>query len=199
MRTKSRTQRHLLHACVMFGLVLPGAAIPVSAQQSFSAPAAEREAVRQAILDYVEGIYEVAPERIERSVHPTLAKRGYQVPKDSVRYREGSMTYERLLEVARNFNRTRWVPASAPKRIEIFEVLDQTASAKLTAVWGIDYFHLAKYDGRWKIVNVIWQSPPEEHPLFKGAAEATDDLAALNDEFDRPDRLGDWKLHHVIE
>ena len=34
------------------------------------------ESVRQAILDYVEGIYEVDPARIERSVHPSLNKGG---------------------------------------------------------------------------------------------------------------------------
>ena len=36
--------------------------------------------------------------------------------------------------------------------------MNQTASAKLTAAWGVDYFHLAKYGGKWKIVHVLWQS-----------------------------------------
>jgi hypothetical protein len=131
----------------------------VQAQQQSGVPA-EREAVRQAILDYVEAIYQMQPERIARSVHPTLAKRGFQIPRDSARYREYPMTYAQLEEVARSFNRNGQVPANAPKQIEIFEVLDQTASAKLTALWGVDYFHLAKYDGKWKIVNVLWQAPP---------------------------------------
>ena len=51
-------------------------------------------------------------------------------------------------------------PATAPKEIEILDVADQTAAAKLTAWWGIDYLQLAKYDGRWMIVHVLWQSPP---------------------------------------
>ena len=135
---------------------------PLQAQQGGAA--AEREAVRQAILDYVEAIYQMQPERIARSVHPTLAKRGYQIPRDSARYREYPMTYAQLEEVARTFNRNGQVPANAAKQIEIFEVLDQTASAKLTAMWGIDYFHLAKYDGKWKIVNVMWQAPPRTTP-----------------------------------
>ena len=37
----------------------------------------EREAVRKTILDYVEGVYETDPTRIERSVHPDLSKRGF--------------------------------------------------------------------------------------------------------------------------
>ena len=50
------------------------------------------------------------------------------------------------------------MPLDAPKEIIIFDVLDQIASVKLVAWWGIDYMHLAKYKGRWKIVNVLWQT-----------------------------------------
>jgi hypothetical protein len=46
------------------------------------------------------------------------------------------------------------------KRVDIYEVVDQTASAKVTAFWGIDYMHLAKYDGRWQIINIVWQAHP---------------------------------------
>ncbi|MGH7520920.1 MAG: hypothetical protein ACREMI_06550 [Gemmatimonadales bacterium] len=37
----------------------------------------------------------------------------------------------------------------------------QTATAKVVAWWEIDYPQLAKYDGKWMIVNVMWQSPPK--------------------------------------
>jgi hypothetical protein len=46
------------------------------------------------------------------------------------------------------------------KAVEVLDVLDQTAVAKVTASWGIDYMLLGKYDGRWKIVQILWQSPP---------------------------------------
>lgn len=48
-----------------------------------------------------------------------------------------------------------------PKQIDLLDVADQTASAKLTAWWGIDYLHLATHDGCWIIVHVLWQSPPK--------------------------------------
>jgi hypothetical protein len=44
--------------------------------------------------------------------------------------------------------------------VEIYDVQDQTASAKLTAWWGTDYLLLARIDGRWMIRQVLWQSPP---------------------------------------
>ncbi|MGH7461276.1 MAG: nuclear transport factor 2 family protein, partial [Longimicrobiales bacterium] len=178
-----------------YSLTLTLALNPLHAQN----PTTDHEGVRQAILDYVEGIYEQTPERIRRSVHPTLAKRGYQVPRDSTRYHEYPMTFDQLVNVARTFNQTRWIKPDAPKRIEIFDVLDQTATAKLTAVWGIDYFHLAKFDGKWMIVNVMWQAPPEAHPLFRKASGPADDLSSLSDEFDNAARRGEWTQHHEVE
>ena len=39
-------------------------------------------------------------------------------------------------------------------------MLDQTASAKVAALWGIDYMQLAKSHGRWQIINIVWQAHP---------------------------------------
>jgi hypothetical protein len=133
-------------------------AAPVSAQQDANA---DREAVRQAVLDYVEGIYNVEPARIERSVSPNLAKLGFYRPPAETAYRPGrSMAFQQLVEIARNFNKEGKLRKDAPKEIEIYDVMDQTATVKLTAEWGIDYMHLAKMDGKWMIVNVLWQSHP---------------------------------------
>lgn len=121
----------------------------------------ETEAVRQAALDYVESVYEVDPARVERSVHPDLAKRGFFIKKGETAYSPHTMTFAQLVELSKNYNKNGSVPKTAPKEVVVFEVSDQTASAKVTAVWGIDYLHLAKYDGKWKIINILWQSPPK--------------------------------------
>jgi Putative lumazine-binding len=123
---------------------------------------ADKEGVRQAILDYVEGVYDVDPSRIERSVHPDLTKHGFFKRPDETSYRTGRMTFAQLVEVAKTWNKDRKLTKDAPKEITVLDVLDQTASAKLVAAWGIDYFHLAKYDGKWKIINVVWQSHPKK-------------------------------------
>ena len=126
---------------------------------------ADDAAIKAAVADYVEGIYEVAPERIERSVDVTLRKYGYGWRKDKGEYWRGSeMNYKQLVNLAANWNSKGRVDANtAPKEITILDKMDKTASAKLVASWGIDYFHLAKENGQWKIVNVLWQAiPPAE-------------------------------------
>jgi hypothetical protein len=72
------------------------------------------------------------------------------------------MSYEELRSLAGSWNRAGRVDArTAPKQVIVLDRLDQTATVKLVAQWGVDYMHLAKYDGRWKVVNVLWQSAPQ--------------------------------------
>lgn len=119
----------------------------------------DEKAVKQAILDYVEGVYETDPTRIERSVHPDLAKRGFFfIEKETT---ESTMSFAQFIEHTKTYNKDGKFPLDAPKEIVIYEVLDHTASAKLIAAWGIDYMHLAKYGDTWMIVHVLWQTHPQ--------------------------------------
>lgn len=142
---------------IMCALVLPA----VVSAQAAAGNNADRAAVRAAVLDYVEGFYQGDSTRIVRSVRPEVIKFGFYVPRDSVGYTGEPMSFTQMHAFANNVKRrNRPAPADAPKEIEIFDVQDQTAAAKLTAWWGTDYFHLARYDGKWMIVHVLWQSPP---------------------------------------
>jgi hypothetical protein len=122
---------------------------------------ADREAVRAAVLDYVEGFYEGDTARLVRSVWPEVRKYGYWRAKPDAPYAGEAMPFADFLSYA---NRIRTgaskTPAEAPKDIAVFDVQDQTASAKLTAWWGTDYLLLAKEKDRWMIIQVLWQSPP---------------------------------------
>jgi hypothetical protein len=122
---------------------------------------AEREAVRRAVLDYVEGFYEGDSTRFVRSISPQVFKYGYWIPRDSSRYQGARMPWSEFHAYANRVKANRrFAPATAPRDITIYDVLDQTASAKLVAYWGVDYLLLAKHDGRWMITHVLWQTPP---------------------------------------
>jgi hypothetical protein len=135
------------------------AAIVACISSHVSAQAGDRELVRQAALDYLEGIYTVKPERIQRSVHPTLVKRGFYKKDATTPYVEMPMTYDQLVTLAGNWNKDGKRDLSI-KEVTVLDVLDQTAMAKVTANWGIDYMLLGKFDGNWKIVQILWQSHP---------------------------------------
>lgn len=166
--------------CVaVLGLIALTFAPPTTAQPAVPAPspetsssvatspdraadrAADRDAVHQAALDYVMALYDADPSRVDRSVHPELTKYGYW--HNGTEYRGRAMTFDQLRELATTWNadEQRLDPDTAAKDIIVFDVLDKTASAKIVADWGIDYMHLAKVDGTWKIRNILWQSVQE--------------------------------------
>ena len=127
-------------------------AAPVAAQGD------DRAAVHQAALDYVTAVYESKPELIERSVSRDLTKHGFMRQKDGS-YRRSPMTYQELVSVAKEWNANKKQDVSI-KEVKVGEVFDQTATAMVRASWGIDFMQLAKIDGQWKILNIVWQSHP---------------------------------------
>ena len=109
--------------------------------------------------DYLEGFYEGDTVKLARSLRPDVFKYGFWRAKDSTTYAGEPMTFAQAIAYARRFNaEKRTTPANAPREITIFEVQDQTASAKVEAWWGTDYLLLGKVRGRWMISHVLWQS-----------------------------------------
>jgi hypothetical protein len=122
--------------------------------------AGDVEAVRRAALDYVEGFYEGDTVKLVRALRPEMYKYGFWRDSDTSAYRGSQMTYAQAMAYANRVKaQNRPTPASAPKDVRVLDVMDQTASAKLTAQWGFDYLLLAKFDGRWMITHVLWQGP----------------------------------------
>jgi hypothetical protein len=120
------------------------------------------EGVRRAVLDYVEGFYEGDSTKFLRSVRPEVDKFGFW-KNDTGAYQGDGFPWPRFFSFARGVREGRIkTPADAPKEVTIFEVQDQTASARVRAYWGTDYFLLARYDGRWMIRHVMWQDPPKK-------------------------------------
>lgn len=148
-------------AILIISMILVACNQIVKKEQSWNKE--DHKAVEAAILDYVEGLYEVDSTRIARSVDTTLRKVGYYYTPDK-KWRDNlPMTFTQLSRLSARWNSDGdQVDENSPKIIEIYDVNTKTASAKLTAAWGVDYFHLAKYNNQWKIMNVIWQSVPKK-------------------------------------
>ena len=46
------------------------------------------------------------------------------------------------------------------KDVSILDIFNNAASAKAVMADWVDYLQLAKVDGRWVIVNVLWERKP---------------------------------------
>jgi hypothetical protein len=130
---------------------------PVAAAQS----AADTAAIRTTALDYVEGWYEGDPARMSRALHPELVKR--IVVSDTATKRSVLQTMGASALV--NGTRHGWgkeTPGNRrTKEVTILDVFGNAASVKAVMADWIDYLQMGKVDGRWVIVNVLWEKKPE--------------------------------------
>ena len=119
--------------------------------------AADSAAIRAAALDYIEGWYEGNAERMERALHPELAKRIVERDPQNGRSRLDQMTAAQLVNSTRAGGGKNTPTARQRKDVRILDITGGAASVKVVASDWIDYMHIAKSDGRWVIVNVLWE------------------------------------------
>ena len=124
---------------------------------------ADRAAITQTTLDYLEGWYEGNAERMERALHPDLAKRIVHTQSDG-RGRVEHMGALSLVQGVRAGWGKRTPVEKQQKDITILDVYGNAATVKAVASDWIDYLHLGKVNGRWVIVNVLWEMKPEAMP-----------------------------------
>jgi hypothetical protein len=151
-------------------LVLLASFSQVAAQQlpssNSSKPAdaanADAAAIRQTALDYIEGWYEGNAERMERALHPELAKRIVRTDSKSGRSRLDQMSALSLVQATRARASQATPKEQQQKEVTILDLFENAASVKIVANDWIDYLHLARFNGRWVIINVLWELKPEK-------------------------------------
>lgn len=113
--------------------------------------------IRRAALDYIEGWYTRDVSRMQRALHPEMVKR--RVMRDSA---SGKPVLDHG-DAKRLIEATRPRPGEAPPRadrrreVHILDVHGNAATVKVDAEDWVDYLHLVRWDGEWKIVNVLWE------------------------------------------
>jgi len=107
--------------------------------------AADSAGIRATALDYIDGWYSADAPRMERALHPHLAKR--LVYSDSAgRSHLIDMT---ALELVQGTGRHPAVPAA-----------ERREDVKIDATGWVDYLQEIKWNGHWVIINVVWENRP---------------------------------------
>lgn len=130
-----------------------------SAASARPADEAASEAIRQAALDYIEGWFEGNAERMDRALHPQLAKRLLEVVSQTGQEKFTHLTKEQMVEFTRRGGGSR-VPADKRNiKVTILDTTETMAAVRTDCSLFIDYLTLAKgAGGQWKIVNVLWEN-----------------------------------------
>ena len=128
------------------------------------AQTSNKEGVEKACMNYIEGFYEGNADKLKESLQPSLNKFGFWKHKDTGAYAQvPHMSYEKAIAYANNvLEKKEFTPKDAPKEVQVLDVSNSIAAAKVTARWGIDYLLLSKRGEKWMIEQVIWEGPLEE-------------------------------------
>ena len=110
----------------------------------------------------MEGWYEANPERMESALHPELAKRIVLVEEKSGKNWLEVMGATKLLNGTRRGGGKNTPKDQQQKDVFILDIFENSASVKAIMSGWIDYMHMAKWNGEWKIVNVLWEYKPKK-------------------------------------
>lgn len=124
--------------------------------------------IENAVRNYVDGWATGDIDRVAKGVSPELVKRTIGQDKEGLSYTNNMSAS--LLLVATKMNREgirgKDLEPDKPfkETVQIFDVTGDFALAKgMNTKYGFfDYCQLAKFNGEWKIINVLWGMVPQK-------------------------------------
>lgn len=136
--------------------------ILVFSANSFAQTEADREAIKRTALNYAEGWYEGNADKMESALHPNLAKRR-AITNDKNQSRLDELSAMGLVQGTRSGFGKQTPKDDQQKDVSILDMMGNAATVKLEMRDWVDYMHIAKFNGKWVIVNVLWElKPPKE-------------------------------------
>ncbi|HEX6125889.1 MAG TPA: nuclear transport factor 2 family protein [Pyrinomonadaceae bacterium] len=121
----------------------------------------EREAIKRTALNYAEGWYEGNADKMESALHPDLAKRIVRT-NDKGQSGLGQMSAMSLVQGTRSGSGKQTPAAEQQKDVTILDMLGGAATVKLEMRDWVDYMHIGRFNGRWVIINVLWELKPKK-------------------------------------
>jgi len=128
----------------------------------------ENSLIEKACRDYVEGWAEGDVERVGQGVSDEIVKRTIGIDDLGMSFTQnmGASLLKRLTAMNKGGVRTEDFEPGIPLKVDVFiyDVTGDYALAKVvnTKYGFFDYCELAKFNGEWKIINVLWAIFPEE-------------------------------------
>ena len=114
--------------------------------------------IKQVALDYIESQHKPNPLQMQGALHPRMVKRTFWKDKATNKEYLREATAESIVLLAESYNKNGdKFPATPKKDVKFLDVSQKVASVKLTADDWIDYMHIVKLNGKWQIVNVLWE------------------------------------------
>ncbi|MCF7561090.1 nuclear transport factor 2 family protein [Sabulilitoribacter multivorans] len=150
--------KKLIHSLYLFAAILT---IPNG--HLFAQTQNDSLQIKEAVVNYLEGLDTNNPDRVAKALHADLAKRIVDKNKEGKDF-PSNMTAASLIGYTKDFDFTLFyiegVDSEAPLKVDIsiYEISNGIATVKAVTnkFEFVDYIHLGKLDGEWKIINILW-------------------------------------------
>jgi len=117
----------------------------------------DEHAIKESVLNYIEGWYEGNPERMSMALDADFSKTGIRSEKN---------TGKTMLNHVSKSNMVLYTEAEYGKlkegetmdnKVIVYDIYENTACAKAISRDYIDYILLGRVNGEWKIIKVLWE------------------------------------------
>jgi hypothetical protein len=133
----------------------------VAACGATSAPATTKKmsdedtkAITATVMDYFEGWFDGDPARMERALHPELAKRGIYL-KDGKQAVDQSSA-QQMIGWTRDGEGKKSKPADLAIKVAVDDVYGEIATATVYSAVYVEYVQLVKTAEGWRIINTLY-------------------------------------------
>ena len=129
------------------------------ASVGFAQTETDRDAIKRTALNYAEGWYEGDASKMESALSTDLAKR---IVRTNAQGQSGlgQMTALSLVQGTRQGSGKETPKEQQQKDVTIPDIFGNAATVKLEMRDWIDFMHIGKMNGKWVIINVLWETKP---------------------------------------
>jgi hypothetical protein len=115
----------------------------------------EKTAVAVVAQNYMDAYYTADSARMQKTLHPDFHKRTLKTVNGHTEISED--TVQSMVEGVRLGSGQEIPPAERVQKIEVLDVYRDAASVKVVTGRWIDYMHLTKLNGEWRVLDVVLQ------------------------------------------
>ena len=115
----------------------------------------QKTAIAAVAQNYMDAYYTADSARMQKTLHPDFHKRTLRTVNGRTEISED--TVQSMVEGVRLGSGKEIPPAERVQKIEVLDVYRDAASVKVVTGRWIDYMHLSKLNGEWRVLDVVLQ------------------------------------------
>lgn len=114
--------------------------------------------IKRISLGYLKALQELKPELMKEVMNDSLNKVTVGFNRSIRKEVVTAISRDRMIENAENWNKSNTkFPPNPNNEVIILDVYHRMATVKLFSDNWVEYLHLIKLDGKWSIINLLWQ------------------------------------------